>query len=75
MACFNYKCPNCSKETRRIVPKPTVTFCDECNVEMVRAPKPPTTQVKEVLDNGLMPRKVERLRDAEDLNRNRTKKT
>jgi hypothetical protein len=38
---------------------------------LVRTPKPPTSQVTEVLDNGAMPKRLERLADAERLYRER----
>jgi hypothetical protein len=41
---------------------------------MVRKSNPPNTQVKEVLDNGFMTKRVERLKDAEELYKNRKKK-
>lgn len=41
---------------------------------MRRAPKPPTTNVAERLDNGLMPRAVERPADAERLYHERAHK-
>jgi hypothetical protein len=40
---------------------------------MERAPRGPTAQVKETLDNGAMKRKVERFKDAEKLYKDRSK--
>lgn len=40
--------------------------CD-CGLEMVRDPRPPSSRVTEVLDNGLMNKRLERLADAERL--------
>ncbi len=48
--------------------------CIKCHIFMIRDSNPPNTQVKEVLDNGLQPKRIERLRDAEELYRNRKKK-
>jgi hypothetical protein len=41
--------------------------------QMERAPRGPTAQVKETLDNGAMKRKVERFKDAEKLYKDRSK--
>jgi len=40
---------------------------------MKRTPRPPSTIVKEMLDNGAMTKRVERLKDAEELYRQRAK--
>ena len=44
-----------------------------CTGTPKRVPKPPTTQVVETLDNGFMPRKVERPSEAERLYRERAR--
>lgn len=47
--------------------------CPECKECVTREVTGPSSQVMEVLDNGAMPRRLERLRDAEDLYRSRSK--
>jgi putative FmdB family regulatory protein len=47
--------------------------CPRCGAVMERAPSPPSTQVLETLDNGIMARRVERLANAEELLRERAK--
>ncbi len=45
--------------------------CKKCGAEVVRKPTGPSSQVVERLDNGMMPKAVERLADAERLYRDR----
>jgi len=45
--------------------------CRDCGSMMRRDPRPPSSQVMESIDNGLMPRRVERLADAERLYKDR----
>lgn len=50
--------------------------CSEqgCLGAMLRDQRPPSTHVKETLDNGLMTRKVERFKDIEQLMHDRANK-
>jgi len=48
--------------------------CPVCSEIMSRKPVPPSTQVHEVIDNGIMPRRLTRLADAERLNKERADK-
>lgn len=41
--------------------------CPTCSKPLKRTPKPASTSIMETLDNGLMPRKVERLANAEEI--------
>lgn len=74
MPAFNLKCAECGASTRRLAR----TFllvnltCDTCGGKLQRDPHGPSAQVMESLDNGLMPRRVERLRDAERLMKERS---
>jgi hypothetical protein len=48
--------------------------CTKCGGGVKRTPRPPTAFVKERLDNGIMPRAVERPADAERLYHERARK-
>ena len=74
MAAFYFTCKVCQKPQRRIVRAEEVpTLTCECGGQLERTPSPPTTQVMETLDNGAMPRRVERLSEAERLFKERSK--
>ncbi len=79
MPVFNLKCSACWTPRKAIRP-PGWNFsedkwlrCDNCGASgtMVRDPVPPTTLVKEVLDNGARVKALERLADAERLHKDR----
>lgn len=75
MPIYNFACSDCFKKERKLL-QPTETkgqTCKECSGELVREAKAPSTQVMETIDNGLMPRKVERLKDTVELFRDRAK--
>lgn len=74
MALFDFQCPVCFIYIKKLASKEPEIECDKCHVPMTRNNNPPNTQVKEVLDNGLQPKRIERLRDAEELYKNRKKK-
>ncbi len=78
MPLFHFSCPNCGAHRRRILTpeaaKSEVPECPECFAAMERDAKPPSTRVVETLDNGLMPRRLERLADAERIYRDHAKK-
>lgn len=70
MPLYNFKCPKCGKAKRKICSaeqSKDPIACSDCSTTLERAPSGATSQVKERLDNGLMPRAVERLADAERL--------
>jgi hypothetical protein len=73
MAIYHYKCPKC-EAFRRVISTgvPSPPEC-ECGDSMVRAPQPPTTTIKETLDNGCMPKAIERFSEAEELYKSRAK--
>lgn len=76
MPMYNYQCPECEQNFRLLL-KPERALepmpCATCGSVMIRKPQPPTSMVKEVLDNGLMSRKIERLANAEEIGRDRSK--
>lgn len=75
---YTFKCPNCREEenffldytTMKVMEKHGVP-CHFCNqgVLMERSFKATSTalQTKEVIDNGLLPKKVERLADISEM--------
>ena len=78
MPLFNLRCSTCGDTKRLLVAVKSfddiskdLLFCCKCKVEMARCGKGPSTSVKEVLDNGAMPRAVERFHDIEDTMRER----
>jgi hypothetical protein len=74
MPLYDMRCPSCKKTCKKLTAKLPKIICAPCNVAMVRDFNAPGCQVNEVLDNGHMPRKIERLRDAEALYRDRSKR-
>jgi DNA-directed RNA polymerase subunit RPC12/RpoP len=73
MPAFYLKCNKCSKELRRILTKFTEIKCD-CGEVMQRTDKTnPSAMIKEVLDNGAMIRKVERIHNIDELVKQRSK--
>lgn len=78
MPLFYFKCskPDCGTE-RSIIGPPAaakkVVVCKLCGSNMTRAPRPPSSKAVEVLDNGLMSRKVERIADADRIFKERSK--
>ena len=78
MPLYNFKCSSCDFKVRKImyaveVPLYASSPCPSCAGEIVRDVQAPTTQVQETLDNGIMPRKLERLVDVERLAKERSK--
>ena len=77
MPVFHYACTKCSKPHRRLcsfLESQVAQACPACGGELTRTPNAPTTHVKEVLDNGAMPKAVERFADAERLYKERAGK-
>lgn len=76
MPLYCYQCSTCKKTARRICsPDESKTAPICCEKPMKRTPKPITSRCVEVLDNGVMPKKLERLVDAERLFRERAEAT
>jgi hypothetical protein len=62
------KCPSCGFETKKIGKTFPKVQCDKCATELKRAPKAQGgTSVMQVLDNGVMVKKLERYEQIEDL--------
>ena len=76
MPLFYFTCSKCFRETRKILNASEADkerYCPHCGYAMYRTPTGPSSQAKEILDNGLMPRAVERIANAEELFRERAK--
>ena len=73
MPLYYFGCPDssCAQVTRRLLtPKEARTaaeFCPACGELMQRQANAPTSRTTEVIDNGLMTRRLERLADADRL--------
>jgi hypothetical protein len=69
MPLYYYRCCKCHRPCRKIqTPEEAAKLQScECGYTLRREPKPPSTQVKETLDNGVMTKRLERLADAERL--------
>jgi hypothetical protein len=73
MPAFYFKCDKCSKQKRKILPKLEKEVRCECGGVCVRAESNTSSVVKEVLDNGIMARKVERIYNIQELAKERSK--
>ncbi len=76
MALFRFNCGTCQKHPvakfgRTQAEALAKAGSCPCGGELVRISKPPTSQVMERLDDGFMPRAVERPADAERLYKER----
>jgi hypothetical protein len=77
---YHFRCDGiCGREVVRLIASAKAKEldgrpCQSCAGIMRRAPRPPTAMVVERLDNGLMPRAVERPADAERLYHERARK-
>ena len=75
MPIYHFECAKCSRAFRVLMARVDGPYlCLLCGEEMVRQPSAPTTQVKEVLDNGAMTKSLERYADAEFLFKERAGK-
>jgi len=73
MALYHFKC-ECGNEFRRIIDKgeEIVGICPECKSNKTeRVAQPINVQMKDVLDNGRMTKRLERFTNAQDLYKNR----
>lgn len=84
MPIYNFACVSCKAPVRKILSpenyKLFVIFneymdCKKCGGRVERKVNPPSSQTVETLDNGLMPKRVERFADAETLYKERSKKS
>lgn len=75
MLLYNFVCSGCKKLVRKFlaIGQQTKRQTCDCGAVLKRAAGGPSSQKMDVLDNGLMPRRIERLADAEALSRDRAK--
>lgn len=76
MPIFNYQCLHCEESSRKLLTPEqasAVQLCKKCGAALERNVSPPTARVTETLDNGIMPRRLERLADAEQIYRDHAK--
>lgn len=70
MGLFRWKCPQCGKGSRALLPPGQVPLgvppCLDCDL-LMEPDHGGSTSVMETLDNGVMARKLERYRDIEEL--------
>ncbi len=71
MALFIFKCPSCGTVKKKLRAEQGVLTCS-CGIAMERDLKAATSDIKEVLDNGAMSRKVERLANINDIVKKRS---
>jgi hypothetical protein len=71
MPVFNFTCCKCSQPQRRLLDKisPSGYICStvNCRGPLRRVAQAPSTQTLERLDNGCMPRALERLEYAQEI--------
>ena len=73
MALFTYFCKACKKEWRKILAKDTKQRCPNCGKNGSRQPKSVTTSSKEIVDTGIMPKRVEMLVGAQEISKERSR--
>ncbi len=66
MALYNFFCSTCNKVIKKILPKVKLIHCPKCGNETKRIDNP-NIVVKEVIDNGLQTRRVERISEEPQL--------
>jgi hypothetical protein len=67
MAWFSYKCPAHGEFRLSLVKRQKVQPCPTCSVESIAVVRSGTSRIVEILDNGVMERRVEALKDIEDI--------
>lgn len=73
MPAYNLRCDKCQKTLRKILPKFEGLKCS-CGGDLLRTSADQvSTVVKEILDNGVMVRKVERIHNVDELMKERSK--
>jgi hypothetical protein len=73
MPLYNFVCSGCDKHVRKLLSpgKQTSPQACACGAALVRSAGAPSSQTMEVLDNGVMVRRIERPADAQRLMRER----
>lgn len=74
MPLYYFRCLTCGSANRRILEPSQVkkTLCNKCNGKLLRTPKPPTAMLKEMVDTGLMPKRLENYVDGHSLTKKRS---
>lgn len=72
MPLYQFRCPDCSFLTKRLLNKPDFNNlnCKKCNKTLTvlnREFADTSSNCKEVIDNGIMPRKVENFANANEM--------
>ena len=75
MPLYYFECQTCKKTVRRVCSPKDLKAPVCCGGSMTRTPRPPTSRCVEVLDNGVMTKRLERLTDAERLYHERAEAT
>ena len=76
MPLYNYVCASCGRRDRKVCsPQEALAVPECCSAPMKRDPKGPSSRCVEVIDNGLMVKRVERLTEADRLFKERSKIT
>lgn len=77
MPVFNFFCEKCQKPARKILSpeEARALVIHDCGYVLKRVQNPPSSQVTETLDNGIMPKKLERYANAEELYKERSEKS
>lgn len=74
MPLFYVTCPDGHADKRILEPEQLKGLkCRTCGKKVRRTPKPPTSMLKEHVDNGLMPKALENFVDGANLTRERSK--
>lgn len=73
MPIYYYKCELCNISINLLQDKKIYPDCEKCHNRMKRDPKPPSSQIKEVIDNGAMVKRVEVLPDIQKIMKERSK--
>lgn len=76
MPLYYFRCTSCGEQVRKILTPQQASsksYLCLCGGKLERTPLGPSSQAREVLDNGLMLRAVDRPAEAEELYRTRAK--
>lgn len=74
MPLYYFTCLECKAPDKRILEPERVknVVCRKCGGKVERNPRPPTGMLKEVVDNGLMPKRLENFIDGQSLTKARS---
>jgi hypothetical protein len=73
MPLYKFVCLDCAEPTKKLMDSGAsrLDLKCKCGGSLVRDASPPNSVLYEALDNGAMPRRLERLQNAEELYRDR----